>query len=201
MTAYIVLVTLLLQTVSRNITCVVDIKKTSDAQKLRSVAIVVWDLGSVSNFITDAFARMNGVKGTEYHLNVITLGGVTTDLTVLCYECSLRDMNGKLEKFEAYGMETIRGCLSRMKPSTIKKLFFSRFVFFKEVMIWIFSSDCLMRTEIQNVLKEQREVKISGFINRGKFDSCLSGGYPWITERTSKSIDLFHVNRSYNDVL
>ena len=58
-----------------------------------------------------------------------------------------------------------------------------------------------MRTEIQNVLKEQREVKISGFINRGKFDSCLSGGYPWITERTSKSNDLFHVNRSYNDVL
>ena len=167
----------------------------------RSVAIVIWDLGFMSKLIREAFSRMNGFKGTEEHLNVTTLGGVTTDLTVLRYECSLRDMNGKLEKFEAYGMETIRGCLSRMKPSTIKKLFFSRFVFFKELMIWIFSSDCLMRTEIQNVLKEQREVKISGFINRGKFDSCLSGGYPWITERTSKSNDLFHVNHSYNDVL
>ena len=100
MTAYIVLVTVLLQNVSRNITCVVDVKKTSDAQKLRCIAIVVWDLGSVSNFITDAFARMNGVKGTEYHLNVITLGGVTTALTAIRYKCSLRDTNGKLDKFK-----------------------------------------------------------------------------------------------------
>ena len=41
MTAYIVLVTMLLRTVSRKITSVVDVKKTGDAQKLRSVAIVV----------------------------------------------------------------------------------------------------------------------------------------------------------------
>ena len=40
----------------------------------------------MSNFIREAFARMNGFKGAEYHLNVVTLGGVTTDLTVIRYE-------------------------------------------------------------------------------------------------------------------
>ena len=64
----------------------------------RSVANVIWDLGFMSKLIREAFSRMNGFKGTEEHLNVTTLGGVTTGLTVLRYERSLRDMNGKLEK-------------------------------------------------------------------------------------------------------
>ena len=55
----------------------------------RKSANVFWDYGCTSNFIRKAFAQMCGFKGTEEHLNVTTLGGVTTDLTVIRYECSL----------------------------------------------------------------------------------------------------------------
>ena len=33
-----------------------------------------------------------------------TLGGVTKDMSVMLYRCSLRDADGNLQKFEAYGM-------------------------------------------------------------------------------------------------
>ena len=165
------------------------------------VANVFFDLGSMSNFIREAFARMNGFKGTEEHLNVTTLGGVTTDLTVMRYECSLRDVDGKLETFEAYGMETITGCLSKVNASTIKTLF--PHLSQREI-------DVLQRGDDVDVLigmahaswHPERVERARGggdfWIYRGKFGSCLGGRYPGISEGTSKSSDLFHVNHSYH---
>ena len=165
------------------------------------VANVFFDLGSMSNFIREAFARMNGFKGTEEHLNVTTLGGVTTDLTVMRYECSLRDVDGKLETFEAYGMETITGCLSKVNASTIKTLF--PHLSQREIGV-------LQRGDDVDVLigmahaswHPERVERARGggdfWIYRGKFGSCLGGRYPGISEGTSKSSDLFHVNHSYH---
>ena len=48
---------------------------------------------------------------------------MTKDLSVMRYECSLRDANDQLMKFDAYGMETITGGLSQIGASQIKKLF------------------------------------------------------------------------------
>ena len=86
-------------------------------------ANVFWDLGSTANFITIRFAERCGFRGKTEELNVTTLGGVTTDITVTLYQCTLRDAEGNLEKFEAYGMETITGGHNKICPSKIRELF------------------------------------------------------------------------------
>ena len=59
----------------------------------------------------------------DLKLNGTTLGGVETDMTVMNYRCSIRDRNGNLEFFEAYGMEAITDHLSKIAPSCIRKFF------------------------------------------------------------------------------
>ena len=95
MTAYIVLVTMLLQTVSRKITSVVGatiysafIRDRWVGVKKTKVALCCHcGLGSwIHVQLHKRSARMNGFKGADYHLNVVTLGGVTIDLTVIRYE-------------------------------------------------------------------------------------------------------------------
>ena len=41
-----------------------------------------FDLGSTSNFVREKYAQESGFKGHTEELNVTTLGGVETDLTV-----------------------------------------------------------------------------------------------------------------------
>ena len=86
-------------------------------------ANVFWDLGSSLNFIREDFARSCGFKGVEKTLGVTTLGNVNTVMTVTYYTCSLRDIDGNLESFEAYGMETITGAVSKIGEKRLKKLF------------------------------------------------------------------------------
>ena len=45
---------------------------------------------------------MCGFKGKEENLSVTTLGGVVTEfISVTTYKCSLIDVNGEVEYFEA----------------------------------------------------------------------------------------------------
>ena len=165
------------------------------------IASVFWDLGSMINFIREAFARMCGFKGTKRHLNVTTLGGVTTDLTVIRYECSLRDVNGKLEKFEAYGMESITGRLSKVSASRIKELFPNLSEQQIRVLQRADDVDVLIGAGHASWHPERVERAKGGgdlWRYRGKFGECLGGSYLGITGGTSKSSDLFHVNYSYH---
>ena len=164
-------------------------------------ANVFFDNGSSSNFIREAFAKLCGFRGTEEELSVTTLGGVTTDLVVMKYSCTLLSVEGQLEVFEAYGMETITGGLSRINPSLITRLF-----------------PHLSRRQLQSLQRgdnvdvligvaraswhPERVEKAKGegdfWLYRGKFGSCLGGSYPGIEERTRKSDKLFHVNQKYH---
>ena len=62
-------------------------------------ANVFFDNGSSSNFIREAFAKLCGFRGTEEELSVTTLGGVTTDLVVMKYSCTLLSVEGQLKVF------------------------------------------------------------------------------------------------------
>ena len=87
------------------------------------IANVFWDLGSTDNFVRDAFAKMCGFKGRQENLNVTTVGDKVMDISVMTYSCALRDANGKLEHFKAYGMETITGNVSKIGAEHLRKLF------------------------------------------------------------------------------
>ena len=52
-----------------------------------------------------------------------TLGNVTTDYHVITYTCYLIDVNGEEYEFQAYGMESITGALTRIGEGAVKKLF------------------------------------------------------------------------------
>ena len=70
-------------------------------------AIVFYDGGCTSDFVKVSYAKKMGFKGKVERLSVTTLGGVVTDLTVMTYTCSLRDEDGILHEFEAYGLESV----------------------------------------------------------------------------------------------
>ena len=171
-------------------------------KRLRN-ANVFWDLGSTSNFVTNKFAEKCGFKGKREDLNVTTLGGVTKDLTMTLYQCSLRDADGNMEKFEAYGMETITGGHKKICASKIKELF----PHLTDQMIKILQRgedvDILMGIGHLSWHPERVERAKGGgdfWICRGKFGSCLGGRYPGIVEKTYKSDSLFHVNQTYHAV-
>ena len=97
-------------------------------------------------------------------------------------------------------METITGSLSKISPSSIKKLFPN--ISDKSVRM-------LQRGDSVEVLigmckpswHPERVEKANGGGDfwkwRGKFGSCLGGSHPHIKEETRKSDKLFHVNHSY----
>ena len=87
-------------------------------------ASVFWDTGCTSNFIRDDFAKECGFRGEEVTLNVTTLGGVVTDYkTVISYKCSILDTEGYIHYFNAYGMNTITGDVSKISFRKLKQLF------------------------------------------------------------------------------
>ena len=58
------------------------------------------------------------------NLTVTTLGGVVSEhVSVMTYKCSMVDVAGQVEYFEAYGMETITGAVTGIGFAKTKKLF------------------------------------------------------------------------------
>ena len=167
------------------------------------VASVFWDLGCTSNFVRDDFAKLCGFKGRKEDLSVTTLGGVVSDMSVITYKCSLRDVNGNLEFFEAYGMDTITGTLSKISPSRIRKLF---------PHVSDESIRSLLRGDCVDVLigishpswHPERVEKAKGggdfWLYRGKFGACVGGRYQGMKEGTHRSKSLFSVNQSFHIV-
>ena len=86
-------------------------------------ANVFFDYGSNKNFVKESFAKESGFKGRKEDLNVTTLGNVVTDIQVMAYQCTLRDVDGNMEVFEAYDMESITGALTQISESQIRELF------------------------------------------------------------------------------
>ena len=81
-----------------------------------------WDLGSMSNFIREAFAKACGFKGREKTLSVVTLGGVETDhMKVILYSCKMMAVDGKIYQFEAYGIKNITGILSMLRQEVVQE--------------------------------------------------------------------------------
>ena len=168
-------------------------------------ASVFWDTGCTSNFICDDFAKSCGFRGKEVTLCVTTLGGVITDYkTVVSYKCSLLDEDGYIHYFEAYGMSTITGSVSKISSDNLKQLF-------------PHSSDKLLRSlergsEVNILIglgeaswHPERDQKARGggdlWIFRNKFGTCVGGRHPKISEKTRRNQDLFFVNHVYHAIV
>ena len=156
---------------------------------------VFWDNGCTSNFVQEQFARESGFRGRKENLSVTTLGGVVSEyVSVMVYSCSIVDIDGNVEYFEAYGMETITGAVTEIGRLKIKRLF----PHLSEANI-----NMLQRHSDVNILlgighpswHPDRTEKARGggdfWIYRGKFGSCVGGRHPEIKEETRKSDSLF----------
>ena len=168
-------------------------------------ATVFWDSGCTSNFIREEFAKKCGFNGTEETLCVTTLGGVVTDYkTVIAFKCSLLDENGYIHYFEAYGMKSITGTVSKIEFEPLKQLF-------------PHSSDKLLlsleRGSTVDILiglgqaswqPSRAERAVGGgdlWIHRGLFGACVGGRHLKITEGTRRNNDLFFVNHVYHSIV
>ena len=170
--------------------------------KRGSTVPVFWDLGSSSNFVLESYAKKCGFKGREEHLSVTTLGGVTTDYyTVIEYTCYIRSMDGTLEKFEAYGMESITGALTTIGTQVIRRLFpnldertISNLKRAKDVVYLLGMKHPSWHPERAERARGEGDL----WLYRGRFGACIGGRHLMIKEETRKSSSLFVVNHVYH---
>lgn len=83
-------------------------------------ALVFFDGGSDSSYVTHATAtRTKARKLKRIPLNVLTMGGGSTEYDTWQYEVQIRTAHGELRRIRAYGMEVIT---SPVKPPDMEKL-------------------------------------------------------------------------------
>ena len=170
-----------------------QIMRVKGTRKNTSV-IVFWDLGSSSNFVREEFAIENGFRGVMKKLRVKTLRNVVTDYTVTSYACSMKIRNGKEHTFEAFGMESITGLVSRIGINMIRSLFPNISRNLAKKLTRVGQVDVLIGTQHSSWHPEQAERAKGGgdlWIWRGLFGSCIRGSHPAIDDSTHVSEALF----------
>ena len=167
-------------------------------------AAVLYDGGCTGNFICDDFAERAGFQGKEETLSVTTLGGVVTDYkTVIAYKCSLLDENGYIHYFEAYGMASITGSVSKLQFSKLKELFPHSSDKLLHSLERGSSVDILIGIGQASWQPDKAEQAKGGgdlWIFGNIFGKCVGGRHPNISERTTRNQELFHVNHVYHAV-
>ena len=160
-------------------------------------ATVFWDLGSTSNFVREDYAKRCGFKGRSQRLSVTTLGGVTTEFrNVTTYRCSIKDEDGISENFEAFGLESITGAISKINSSSIKSLFPHLTEKMVQQLTRVGDVDFLIGMKHPSWHPERAEKARDGdlWLFRGRFGSCIAGRHPSIYDETVMSNSLFVVN-------
>ena len=156
---------------------------------------VFFDPGSTSGFVREKYAEQQGFKGRKMRLGVTTLSGEKKEYDGKLYTCYIRDTDGQLHEFQAYGLEVITGPLSRIDMHRVEKLFPNM------------SKSQLMDLNRPNQVdiligmdhaswhpqRVEKAVDVEGdlWIYRGMFGSCLGGRHPLVREASRRSDSLF----------
>ena len=165
-------------------------------------AFVFWDGGCTSNFIREKFAELLGFKGVEKTLSVTTLGGVVTEYRrVIEYTCYLKDENGDVCSFQAFGMESVTGAVTKIEFYKLKRLFPHLADKFLHSLCRGDRVDILIGVSHLSWHPQRAEKAVGGddfFVCRGRFGACVGGSHPEMYEGTRRSNDLFYVNHTYH---
>ena len=146
---------------------------------------------------------MCGFKGHKENLSVTTLGGTCSDfISVTTYKCSLLDVNGEIEHFDAYGMDTITGAVSKIDSLKVQQLF----PHLSDKVIRTLQRgdkvDFLIGMSHPSWHPERAEKARNGgdfWLFRGRFGACVGGRHPNIEEGTRRADSLFtSVHQSYH---
>ena len=164
-------------------------------QKGGTKTSVFFDPGSTSGFVREKYAEQQGFKGRKMRLGVTTLSGEKKEYDGKLYTCYIRDTDGQLHEFQAYGLEVITGPLSRIDMHRVEKLFPNM------------SKSQLMDLNRPNQVdiligmdhaswhpqRVEKAVDVEGdlWIYRGMFGRCLGGRHPLVREASRRSDSLF----------
>ena len=170
---------------------------------LKQPANLFYDNGSDTNFVREQYAKSSGFKGTQVNLCVTTLGGVDKNfIEVTLYKCYIFDINGVKEEFEAYGMESITGAVSKIGFETIVKLFpnlshkFVNKLLRGDVVDFLIG---MLHPSWHPVPAEKAGGGGDLWVYRGRFGACIGGRHSEVREETRKSENLFvKVNQIYH---
>ena len=173
--------------------------------KRGGLASVFWDYGSSSNFVRESFAKKCGFKGRRENLSITTLGGQQTDYQeVITYTCTLKALDGTMHEFQAYGIESITGALTKIDINVIPQVFphldyktISRLRRADKVDFLIGMKNPSWHPE--RAEKAQRDGDL--WLYRGRFGACLGGRHPLIKEGTRPSNTLFVVHHVHHAIV
>ena len=82
-----------------------------------------FDPGASGNFVSHAFARRKGFRGSKVQVNVEVLGGKCELKQTMLYECFLTDRDGVKETFWAYGVDKVVSRFGEVSEELIRKWF------------------------------------------------------------------------------
>ena len=123
-----------------------------------------------------------GFPGREEKMCIVTLGGDVKIIDGVIYVCKIRDLNGRVSKFKALGLEAITKPMEC--PLTIRQL--------RKMFPLHSRSDCLVGKEQVNYLiglskaSWQPQMMMQAKCGRdmwtwhNQFGVCIGGMHPWI---------------------
>lgn len=175
---------------SRSILPIMEVK-TCD---LQTRATILFDSGSDCSYIREQSARSVKAKRLgRVTLDVVTMGGQSTEYNTHQYEVPLITANGTVSNVIAYGMENITGPLSKLNERTVKDLF----PYFDPTSLMRTSTtvDILLGNDYYG-LYPKKEIGTSGphlSIMEGELGICLQGSHPRLSEATTVTNDCSEV--------
>ena len=121
--------------------------------------------------------------------------------TVIAYKCCLIDENGVTRHFEAYGMSSITGDVSKIDLAQLKRLFPDASEQSLRKLERGSTVDVLIGLCQASWQPKRVEKAIGGgdfWLHQNIFGSCVGGRHPDIQEDTRRNNDLFFVNHVYH---
>ena len=153
-----------------------------DYNTFKGHKVILWDTASTENYVWKAHVEEMGFSGREEKMFVMTLGGDIKIIDRVIYVCKIRDLNSRVSKFKALGLESITEPMEC--PLTIRQL--------RKMFSSHSGSNHLMGKEKVDYLiglskaswQPQRMTQAKGggdmWTWHNQFGVCIGGMHPWI---------------------
>ena len=154
----------------------------------------LFDPGATGHFVTNVYARKMKFKGKDVTINVETLGGWIETRRTKLYDCMVRDKDGRIERFEAYGVDKVTSTFAPIPREKIDLWFPSLSENEKaELAARPVEADFLIGNRLASWQPDKAE-KGRGekdlFVLRSRFGITIGGSYGQGSERQEQNLCL-----------
>ena len=156
---------------------------------------VLWNTACTGLFVRNAHAHRMGFPSKKKRLRVQTLGGDVKEIDAVIFDCRVKDLQGNEYEFQAHGLDSVTGMLSRvLSPELMKRLFPT--VIGAHKLCGASTVDYLIGLgkvswQPQRGLKAEEGGDF--WMWQNKFGCCIGGSHPLVGSYVARSDSLYTV--------